>query len=138
MKEFYESFYAAVETSQAHHAFCERVFGRDLCQHGFMDQRQLDLLLQVTQPDSTKDVLDLGCGNGRIAEYLSDHSGAHFTGLDYIPLAILQAQIRTITKASRLAFLLGDINQLELPLHAFDLVVSIDSIYFSTDYTTTI
>ncbi len=138
MKDFYNSFYAAVETSRAHHAFCERVFGQDLCQHGFMDQTQLELLLQVTQLDPTKHVLDLGCGNGRIAEFLSDHSGAHVTGMDYIPLAIRHAQDRSIAKADRLAFLVGDLNQLELPPHTFDVVVSIDSIYFSNDYITTI
>jgi cyclopropane fatty-acyl-phospholipid synthase-like methyltransferase len=138
VKEFYEKFYSAVQTSQAYHTFCELVFGQDLCQHGFMDQRQLELIFQVTQLDSTKHVLDLGCGNGKIAEYLSDRSGAHVTGMDYIPLAIHQAQKRTIAKSNRLTFLVGDINKLELPTHAFEVVISIDSIYFSYDYQATI
>ncbi len=49
MKDFYTAFYAATEHSQAHHVFCERVFGMDLCQHGFADMAQLELLLQVTR-----------------------------------------------------------------------------------------
>lgn len=138
MKDFYEAYYAAVVTSQAHHLFCERVFGRDLGQHGFMDQAQLDLLLQVLQLDASHHGLDLGCGNGLIAEYMSDRTGAHITGLDYIVGAISQAQHRTIEKANRLSFRVGDINQLALSPNAFDAILSIDSMYFSTDYAATI
>lgn len=138
MKDFYQSFYTSVPKSQAHHVFCERVFGRDLCQHGFMDQAQLELLLQVTRLNAAQHVLDLGCGNGMIAEYLSDRTGAHVTGLDYIDLAISQARERTIDKADRLSFLVGDINDLHLPDRAFDVVISIDTIYFSNDYSVTL
>ena len=139
MKDFYESFFAAVEHSEAHHSFCERVFGRDLGQHGFADLEQLELLIEVTGLGSGQHVLDVGCGNGMIAEYLSDRTGAHVTGLDYIPLAIRPAKARTgPAKSDRLAFIVGDINALELPREAFDLVLSIDTIYFSEDYDATI
>jgi cyclopropane fatty-acyl-phospholipid synthase-like methyltransferase len=138
VKDFYNAYYAAVEQSQAHHAFCERVFGKDLCQHGFTDLEQLELLLQVTQLGSAQRVLDLGCGNGMIAEYLSDCTGAHITGLDFIPQAISQALQRTATKSDRLAFMVGDINRLELPSGAFDVILSIDTMYFSEDYTATL
>jgi cyclopropane fatty-acyl-phospholipid synthase-like methyltransferase len=138
VKDFYTAFYAAVERSQAHHVFCERVFGRDLCQHGFADLEQLELLLQVTQLGPGQRALDLGCGNGLIAEYLSDRSGAHVTGLDYIPQAIRQARQRTANKSERLAFVVGDINQLDLASGAFDVVFSIDTMYFCQDYTATL
>jgi ubiquinone/menaquinone biosynthesis C-methylase UbiE len=72
-----------------------------------------------------------------ITEYLSDCSGAHITGIDYIPQAISQARQRTAAKSERLAFKVGDINQLELNGNAFDIVFSIDSIYFSQNYTDT-
>jgi ubiquinone/menaquinone biosynthesis C-methylase UbiE len=138
MQDFYTSFYSAASRSPAHHAFCERVFGKDLCQHGFADMQQLDLLLQVTGLGAGQQALDLGCGNGMISEYLSDHSGAHITGLDFIPIAISQAVERTKSKTDRLAFVVGDINQLELLPHSFDVIFSIDTIYFSQDYTATI
>jgi cyclopropane fatty-acyl-phospholipid synthase-like methyltransferase len=138
VKDFYDAYYVATEHSQAHHAFCERVFGKDLCQHGFADLEQLDLLVQVTQLGPAQRVLDLGCGNGLIAEYLSDRTGAHITGLDYIPKAISQAQGRTAAKSERLAFIVGDINRLELPEAAFDLILSIDTMYFSEDYAATL
>ena len=134
MKDFYTAFYSTVEHSQAHHALCERLFGIDLCQHGFADLEQLELLLKVTRLGPTHKALDLGCGNGMIAEYLSDRSGVHILGLDYIPLAIEQAQTRTAKKAERLSFMVGDINALALPEKAFDVIISIDSVYFSLDY----
>ncbi len=138
MKDFYNAFYAAIEHSQAHRAFCERVFGVDLGQHGFADLGQLELLLEVTALGPQHRLLDLGCGDGRIAEYLSDRSGAHVTGTDFIPAAIALAQQRTAAKSARLSFFVGDINRLELPAQHFDLILSIDSIYFSEDYDATV
>jgi SAM-dependent methyltransferase len=138
MRDFYENFYAAIEESQAHAAFCERVFGRNLGQHGFADMEQLDKLIEVTQPGPNSHLLDLGCGDGRIAEYISDRTGAHVTGIDYIPAAIEHAQRRTALKAERLRFLVGDINALDLPSGAFDVILSIDTIYFSDDYAHTL
>jgi cyclopropane fatty-acyl-phospholipid synthase-like methyltransferase len=138
MKDFYSHYYAAIEHSQAHAAFCERVFGRNLGQHGFMDMQQLELLLAVTRLGPQSRVLDLGCGNGLIAEYISDCTGAHVAGLDYIPDAIRQAQEHTQAKADRLSFFVGDINRLELAPRAFDTILSIDTLYFSQDYVATI
>jgi SAM-dependent methyltransferase len=138
MKDFYTAFYESIEHSQAHHLFCEAVFGKDLGQHGFADLAQLELLIRVTRLGQYQQALDLGCGSGRITEYLSDRTGAHFTGLDYIPQAIQQAQQRTAAKPERLTFMIGDINQLDFPNKAFDVIFSIDSMYFSEDYSATL
>ena len=138
MQDFYDAFYTAVPHSQAHHLFCERVFGLDLGQHGFADVAQLDLLRQVTGLHAGQSVLDVGCGQGLIAEYLADLSGAQVTGLDINPQAIAQARQRTAVKTGRLAFQVGDINRLELTDNTFDVILSIDSLYFSEDYPATI
>ena len=45
MWDFYDNFYRATKTSEAHKLFCTRVFGLDLCQHGFADVDQLDALI---------------------------------------------------------------------------------------------
>jgi cyclopropane fatty-acyl-phospholipid synthase-like methyltransferase len=129
VNEFYEAYYAAIERSQAHHTFCERVYGRDLGQHGFADLEQLELVREVVRLRSGQCGLDIGCGNGKITEYLSDCTGAHMTGLDIIPGAIHNAQQRTTGKADRLAFVVGDINRLELPAGAYDVILSIDTLY---------
>ena len=138
MWDFYSNFYRATAASAAHSEFCTRVFGLDLCQHGFADVAQLDALIAATQLGPGQRLLDLGCGTGLIAEYLSDRSGAHVTGLDYVPDAIRQACTRTRAKAEQLDFVVGDINALALPRAAYDVIVSIDTIYFSEDYTATI
>ena len=72
MRDFYEKFYQAVQHSAAHSLFCERSFGRDLCQHGFADMAQIDALIAATGLAPGDHALDLGCGNGMIAEYISD------------------------------------------------------------------
>ncbi len=138
MKDFYTKFYSILAHSQAHHTFCERVYGKDFGQHGFADLEQFDLLIKETGLGPQHHALDVGCGNGLITEYLSDHTGAHITGLDYIPLAIEQAQLRTKAKSDCLEFMVGDINFLNLPRAAYDIIILIDSIYFSDDYTATL
>ena len=131
-------FYTTAVHSPTHAEFCERVFGRNLCQHGFADMLQVEALIEVLQLQPGLRVLEIGCGNGMITEYISDSTGAHLTGLDYMPQAVSQAQERTAFKADRLSFTVGNINDLQLSKHSFDAAISIDSIYFSNDFTRTI
>lgn len=138
MFDFYEHFYRATQTSAAHASFCRRVFGLDLCQHGFADVGQLDALLAAASVRPNHSVLDIGCGNGLIAEYLAERSGACVAGLDFAPEAIRQANARAAGNCNRLAFFEGDINNLHLPAGAYDVITSIDSIYFSQDFVATV
>lgn len=138
MRDFYETFYQTVVHSAVHATFCTRCFGRNLGQHGFADMAQVDAILQTINLRPGMQALDLGCGNGLMAEYMADATGAHFTGLDYIPPAIDQAQARTLAKRAQLDFVVGDINALDLPAQTFDAIIAIDSMYFSNDYVATI
>lgn len=138
MFDFYNRFYHATQASAAHGHFCQQVFGLDLCQHGFADVEQLDVLLAAAAVRPAHHLLDVGCGNGLIAEYLAERSGACVSGLDFVPEAIRQAAERTRNKAQRMAFFVGDINDLCLSPRAYDVITSIDTIYFSQDYTATI
>jgi SAM-dependent methyltransferase len=131
MYEFYQRYYAAMQTSRAHAAFCEQAYGANLCQHGFMDMEQLDELLSAVQLTPGEKVLELGCGNGLVAELISDRTGAHILGIDYIAEAIRQANERTAEKRARLAFEVGDIGKLDFSPAAFDVMLSIDTLYFS-------
>jgi SAM-dependent methyltransferase len=105
----YDTFFARADSSEAHSVFCTRVYGRDLCQHGMADMEQLAVLLDVLALQHGSRILDLGCANGRIAEYISDATGAHVTGVDISPVGIKQAQARTVGKRNRLAFEVGNI-----------------------------
>lgn len=128
----YDRLYAEAAESAAHAAFCERVYGRDLCQQGMADMEQLQVLTDVLGLCSGTRVVDLGCGCGRIAEYLSDQSGAHVTGIDISPVGIHQAQARTAQKWDRLAFQVGNIQLLDLDPGSFDRAILVDALYFCT------
>ncbi|MBN1135579.1 MAG: class I SAM-dependent methyltransferase [Anaerolineae bacterium] len=140
MRDFYDKFYARAPQSRAHALFCERVFGRNLCQHGFASMAQIDALIDLAGLKPGERVLDLGCGSGMIAEYISNRAGAHVTGLDYVPEAIQQARARVEAagKAACLAFEVGDINTLTLPASAYDAILSMDTLYFSDDLARTV
>jgi cyclopropane fatty-acyl-phospholipid synthase-like methyltransferase len=131
MRDFYTRYYAAVAHSAAYAEFCRRGYGQDFGQHGFADMAQVDALLGLVCLAPGDRVLDLGCGTGGIAEYISDCTGAHVTGVDFIPEAIRQAQERTTTKHARLAFRVGDMRELDLPAGSYDAVISIDTLYFT-------
>ncbi len=138
MRDFYTDYYAAVEPSRAHAAFCAHAYGKNLCQHGFTTIEQLTQLIDMTGLNAQSRVLDLGCGNGMIAEYISDVTGAHVGGLDYIPAAIARAEARTAAKRDRLEFVTGDLTRPQFPPDSFDTLLSMDTLYFSDDYAETL
>ena len=129
----YDNFFSDAEQSDAHALFCERVYGKNLCQHGLADVAQLDKLLEALRPGETDRVLDIGCGNGRITEYLHDLTGALFTGLDISAEAIRQARARTASKKERLTFKVGNMNRLDFEPRTFDSAIAIDTLYYVGD-----
>ena len=136
MFDFYTRFYEAVAFSAANAEYCHRVYGCNLCQHGFAEMTHLDHLIQVSGISAGSRVLDLGCGNGMIAETIADRTGAHVTGIDFIERAIRDAQARTAARRDRLAFLVMEMSHLDFPPASFDVVISIDTLYFGDIYET--
>lgn len=135
----YDTFFARAEGSKAHSAFCRRVYGRDLCQHGMADMEQLAILLDVLALNGNSRVLDMGCANGRLTEYISDVTGAHLTGVDISPVGIRQARVRTVDKQERLEFYVGNIVDWRPPpaeaagtakAAGFDTLLFVDTFYF--------
>jgi ubiquinone/menaquinone biosynthesis C-methylase UbiE len=115
---------------KAYSHFCELVYGIDLCQFNMVDREQLDKLLEVLELVPDNRVLDLGCGVGRITEYISDSTGAKITGVDFAEGVIDRANKRTAMKRDRLSFRICDINALDLPSNFFDTIMAIDTLYF--------
>ncbi len=135
---YYQRFYPAAHASAAHSRLCERVFGEDLCQEGMTDMAALRDLLARLDLKPGDHLLDLGCGAGVIAEYISDQTGAKVTGLDYAASAIAEANERAADKRSRLTFLQADMNALDLPAQSFDAAISLDSLYWVADLADTL
>jgi ubiquinone/menaquinone biosynthesis C-methylase UbiE len=130
---WYEEFYSEAPESPAFRKFCERLYGKALCQDGFADMAQLETLLRIAKIGEGQRVLDLGCGPGMIAEYISDSTGACVTGLDYSPQAIALARARTGGKKHRMSFGIGNLDDLPFAPCSFDVVISIDSLYMPND-----
>jgi ubiquinone/menaquinone biosynthesis C-methylase UbiE len=124
--------------SPANAVFCQQVFGANLSQANMMDMMQLEKLLEVLNLSSENKVLDLACGIGSIAEYISDTTGAYVLGIDIAKEAIKYAQKRTWQKRTRLEFQYGDLNNLRLPPASFDTVIAIACLHFAENLGETI
>ncbi|MCP4536323.1 MAG: class I SAM-dependent methyltransferase [Chloroflexi bacterium] len=131
-REWYNEYFRRAASSKAHSLFCEKVYGKDLYQHGLMHMRELDLLVSLIKPGSK--ILEIGCSNGYITEYIHDRTGATILGLDFSDVAIEQARQRTADKSDSLQFERVDLTQEEIPGTGYDYIILIDSIYFLGDF----
>ena len=136
--KIFSDYFVRCAKSAAHATFCQRVFGKNLCQASLMDMAQLEKLLDVLDLSAENKVLDLACGIGTIAEYISDTTGAHIVGVDIAKQAITLAQERTRQKRERLEFRYGDMNNLNLAPASFDTIIAIASLHFVQDLAETI
>jgi len=138
MSKGYDNLLSRTETSKAYSMFCQRVFGKDLSQYNVLDTEQLNTLTEKLELKPSEVALDVGCGNGRIAEYISDLTGAKMVGLDFAPEVIKRAQQRTVDKKDRLTYLVGDMDDLSFEEQSYDAVISIDTLYFVENINATI
>lgn len=136
--EFFGKMIVRAEQSPAFGKFCERAYGKNLTQFGTADSAQLEKLLALLALNENSRVLDVGCGIGATTEYISDLTGAKIAGIDLAEPVIERAVERTLEKSDRLTFLVVDLNDIELPPASFDVIISIDTLYFAKDLPKTI
>lgn len=130
---FYDRFYVSATESKAHAAFCKRVYGQNLCQHGMADMTQIDLLLSHMKLNKANKFMDIGCGSGLITEYLQMRMNCYATGIDSSPLAVAHAIERTKIKSRKLSFFCIDMAFLPFAPGSYDAITLIDSRYFAED-----
>ena len=135
---YYQLFYPAASASPTHSRFCERVYGRDLCQEVLADMAAIGELLACLDPKPGQQFLDLGCGAGGRSAYIAERSGVRVTGLDNSPAAIAEAKSRTAGRDGRVDFQQADMNALDLPGATYDGALCIDSLYFVDDIPATL
>lgn len=127
----YENFYLMVGKSKAFKAFCKDAFGEDLSQDGFSDIDQVNMILPFIAGPSSR-VLDVGCGNGKMLKYLKEKSGCCICGFDYSVNAIENAKRDAGADSD---FRVGIIGEVTYPEEYFDLITSMDTVYFAQDMT---
>jgi SAM-dependent methyltransferase len=84
-------------------------------------------VLAALGPVRGADLLDLGCGTGRMAE-LAAARGARVTAVDLSPAMAARARARTSLAGARVAVM--DAHALDLPDGAFDALVAVFSLMF--------
>lgn len=134
----YENYYALAPQSTAHQKFCEQAYGMNLCQHGLVDAAQLKLLLQHIEFSPSSHAVDLGCGNGFITAWLARETQSSFIGIDLSQEGIAQAHNHAMQQDSRLKFVVGNMNALELPTGSFDVAIAIDTLYYLSNMADTL
>lgn len=130
---YYEDFYAAAARSGAYSEYCAALFGRDFTQQGFADIAQLERMLGILDIRPGESVLDIGCGNGSMLEYICAATGASGHGFDISDTAIAQAKRRS----GGLSFERADINEKQYADASFDAVLAVDTAYFTADLSKT-
>ena len=109
--------------------FCEKVFGKNLVQFNVLDMDQLETLIASMNLNSNDSVLDLGCGLGKITEYIQQKTGATITGIDFAEQLIQWAKTNTKANENGLKFHVGNINSLSFPPSSFTAIYAIDTLY---------
>ena len=122
----YEKFYSMAEQSDAFKKYCMEAFGADFSQDGFSDLSQVNLLLNYIPERENIHILDVGCGNGKMLKYLQKKTNCFIHGFDYSETAIA-------SKYDNSDFRTGVIGEIEYPRESFDVVTSMDSLYFAKD-----
>lgn len=126
----YEAFYDMAGASKAFCMFCKDAFGEDFSQDGFSDIHQIDMILPYIPVDGGTKILDIGCGNGKMLGYLQSKTDAFIYGFDYSENAIKTARKLYPVHSE---FREGCIGAIEYPEESFDLITSMDTMYFATD-----
>ncbi len=126
----YEDFYAMAEVSKAFGAYCRDAFGEDFSQDGFSNLEQIDMILPYIPEGKNLSILDIGCGNGKMLGYLQRKTGAYIYGFDYSEQAIRTARSLFTERAE---FKEGIIGETDYPEEKFDVVISMDTMYFAQD-----
>ena len=126
----YEEFYAMAAGSEAFKNFCRDAFGEDFSQDGFSDITQINQILNYIPKKDNVHILDIGCGNGKMLGYLQKKAGAFIHGFDYSEKAIETAKILYPINSE---FREGIIGEIEYEEAQFDVITSMDTMYFAKD-----
>ena len=110
--------------------YCFQAYGADFSQDGFSDIDQINLIFDYIPKVSDLHLLDIGCGNGKMLKYLQRHVGGHIHGFDFSKIAIHTA---CDSETENSDFRVGAMGEIDYPPQTFDLIISMDTMYFTKD-----
>ena len=126
-KQEFSDYIFRASSSKAYLDYCTELYGYRMCLFNMMDQMQLDFLFNSISITKNDTILDLGCGNGCILNFLTQKYGCHGVGID-------QLDALEIKKFSRqIDYIAGNIDELEADRLSPNIIISVDSLYFSND-----
>ena len=126
----YEKFYTMAEKSLAFSLYCKDAFGKDFSQDGFSDINQINMILNFIPNRENVNILDIGCGNGKLLGYLREKTNCNIYGFDYSKKAIRTAKGLHPVHSEFRQGIIGEIDYTE---NFFDVIISMDTIYFAKD-----
>ena len=107
----------------------EIVFGKDLKQHGTFTMSQLEDLLQKSDFNDFQSVLEIGCGAGFIADYISNKTSARFLCID-IDDDVIKFASEQHKANKKLVFITFDVRKIKDLNQKFTKILAFDSLYF--------
>ena len=129
-RNWYNKHLLKCANSNAYALFCEKVFRKNLLQFNVLDMDQLETLISTLNLSTNDSVLDLGCGLGKVTEYIQIKTGAKIIGIDFAEQLIQWAKDNTIqTEKNALQFQVSNMNQLNFPPSSFNAIYAIDTLY---------
>jgi len=131
ISEMYDNLLLTCANSKAYAKFCNEVFGKNLLQFNVIDMQQLDMVLEKLQIQPRERVLDLGCGLGKITEYIAQKTKTHTLGIDFSSKAIDWAN--TNICKDTIEFEVMDISEIDFPDNSFDVILAFDVLYWLDD-----
>lgn len=125
-KEEFNDLVDRATSSEAYLNYCTEIYGYRMCLFNMMDKSQLDFLFNNISITKNDFILDLGCGNGCILNFLIQKYECHGVGID-------QLDTEKIKRYNGIDYIDGSIDELESYGICPDVTVSVDSLYFSND-----
>lgn len=127
IKDEFNGMISRAVSSQAYLDFCSEVSGYRMFLFNMMDKPQLEHLFKAVPINQGDTILDLGCGEGSILNYLAQKYHCRGIGIDQLNNEIVMKNNKQIS------YINGSIDELENYKLSPSITVAVDSMYFSNN-----
>lgn len=124
-RESLDDFFRKADSSAAFAAYCTDAFGMNIAQDSLADKRQIDYLLNYVHFNGNDVGLQIGSGNGKVAAYVAEQTGARMTGIERSEQAVANARKNGNGKTN---FIAQDFGALVVPDNEYSAILLMDSL----------